>query len=1682
MKKIPDSQGNLLDKTIIASPYTRTFWIEYKLNPKRSDYNIVFEQSVEGKLDVSRLQKAFIRMVQENVLLNSHLMEKDEILYWEINDVIHPLAMYENLKKQEEFVTIPFNLEAGPLYRFGLFKNTDDSYELLIVLHHAVIDGTSFDEFYDLVTNYYNDNSYTGESLKNQVQDITKMNRLFYEKVLQLKRMGAGNFWEEKCKNIPASNSLTNHIKSKKKSKKSNHIKSIDFKVVLNSLATPFDSKFNLFISVWGALIAKYSNVEHIFIGYPMSIKKGSYFKYGGYINVLVFPIDISNSRNINDLYQSGLALKDDLYLNKENKHSYLPSYEIFRSSGISSLNTLFGQTNLKNKIFQFKNCKSRPNSKFRIDIAGNEIVLEYEEVERTYNFRLRYDSNLFDYEAMRQLAKHFQILLKITLKNPNQPLNSIEFLTGKEYQKIMYDWNKTGKPYPQDKTIHQLFEEQVGRTPNRIAVVCGDKELTYAQLNAKSNQLARYIQKIHSQQKGKELKPDTLIALCVNRSLDMIIGIFGILKAGAAYVPIDPNFPCDRLVNMLFDTGATLCLTKQALWESLALNAPKVTPIHLDQQPYSGENAVNLADQIHSSALAYVIYTSGTTGSPKGVMIPHHNVINLCESLTKKYSLKKDEVILQFSNYTFDTSILQITLALLKGHALLLLENKLWENRNEFYKYLQDNRVTHIHATPSFLEQYDFSEVKTLKRIISGGERLSTRLIKKLSTQAACIINQYGPTETTVVATLNAHVSTNNNSIGTPIANTKVYVLDKNLHILPIGVLGELYIGGAGLARGYLNRPELTAEKFIENPFASAADKKKGYTHLYKTGDLVRWLPDGNLEYIGRDDFQVKIRGFRIECGEIETALLQCPDVTQAVVVALEREGGSYLAAYYVSAKALGPNHLKDHLNAVLPNYMIPSVFVSLESLPLTSSGKIDRKALPKPEFQNQANEYLAPRTELEYTLCDIWQKLLNIEHIGIVDDFFALGGDSILSIQLSSQLRAHNLHCSAKDIFECRTIKQLATRLHNNQQEVLIQAEQGVLSGEFKLLPIQQWFFAQGFAKPNHWNQSFLIKVPPLDVEKLKTIPAQLASQHDVLRLIFRKGHQTYQKKMMLPDMKILNKNKLSDFELEELFTQWQSDFDLTKGPLWRMAYVWGYEDGSARIYFALHHLLVDVVSWRILLTDIEMLYQGRALAAKTSSYRQWVDCLETYPKKYADERVYWQSEIQSLTQYPHVLNERVVQSIRFNQKTTHSLLQKANEAYHTEINDLLLTALAISLEKLFGVQRPSITLEGHGRESIVEYLDVSNTLGWFTTVFPVNLPLKGALGASIKSIKEHLRGIPNKGIGYGAFLYAKDGDLSAHKLPPITFSYLGQLDRISGSWEIAAEPSGLNRANENQQDQLIVFNGAVMEEQLEFTIESDLGKELTQELANLFKQSLNEIVDHCVHFVKQHMSDYTPSDFPTVNISQALLDRLQKQYAIQAIYPANSLQQGFIYHALSHRDDDAYRVQELYDYQGELDVQLFREAWQHAIQTFPILRACFNWEEEMIQIIARTADMMWVEKDLSQYADPDAELQKLQAQDRLQDFDLSKPCLMRMMVLKRGSKEYTFLLTIHHSIIDGWSKPILWQYVQQVYHQLCMNQVVHITEEQTYLNAQAHYAQNHVAAEAILENKTQKVSRAK
>jgi amino acid adenylation domain-containing protein/non-ribosomal peptide synthase protein (TIGR01720 family) len=1092
---------------------------------------------------------------------------------------------------------------------------------------------------------------------------------------------------------------------------------------------------------------------------------------------------------------------------------------------------------------------------------------------------------------------------------------------------------------------------------------------------------------------------------------------------------------------------------------------------------------------KLKSNNLAYIIYTSGSTGIPKGNLTTHYNVTRVVKN-TNYIDFQAEDRVLQLSDYAFDGSVFDIYGALLNGLPLVLVSRGELLELTALSSLIKRERISVFFITTALfntLIDVGVENLLKIRKVLFGGERVSVKHAEKALEHLGKdrILHVYGPTETTVYATYydinEIHDHQITIPIGSPISNTHIYILDPGLRLLPIGINGQIYIGGTGLCRGYLNNVELTRDMFIPDPF------RKGEM-IYYTGDLGRWLADGTIEFEGRIDQQVKVRGFRIELGEIEARLLEHCNIKEAVVIDRESESGGSknLCAYIVLTGTIGSSDtswVREHLALKLPDYMIPAYFVPIDKIPLTKNGKLDRKALPEPEFELREEGYALPRNRFEERLAETWQEVLGVKRVGTTDNFFEIGGDSIKAIQVSARLKKHGLDFKISDLFLHPTIREL--QKHIIELERII--HQGTVEGEVALTPIQQWFFQSNFCQSHHFNHAvMLFRQQGFEQQILQEVLTRMVGHHDALRMVYQFDEDRLiqinrGKTGKLFDFDVFDFTDTEEVEekIEREANRIQGGIDLAAGPLVKVGLF--KTPAGDHLLIVIHHLVVDGISWRILLEDFTTGYrqsvQGEEIKFpdKTDSFQYWARALGECAgggegdgnSEILSELTYWQSVDD--TPLERLPVDREIEAdkkkskyddvtvVILDQDDTEKLLRKVNWAYSTEINDILLAALGLSVKEWAGLDRVCINLEGHGRESIVEGVDISRTVGWFTSQYPLILDMSRAqdLSYTVKSVKETLRRIPHKGIGYGILRYLtpeerKEGYRFKLK-PEIGFNYLGQFDADIGDdapFFLSRLNSGQGISPESDRRHVIEVNGGLFQGQMRLALtynKYEYKEDHLQQLAACFKGNLQKIIKHCLG---RESKEYTPSDlgYPQISLEAfaAINDHVSaafgKEAELQYMYPLSPMQSGMFYLALRSDIKEAYFEQFGFSIEGEVNKELLELSLNKLIERHDILRTNFLFEKlaEPLQIVLRNRKDHIHYEDISHLSEEEkiAYLEEFKEKERDRGFDLTRDTLMQLSLLKTGWKSYELVWSFHHILMDGWCLGLIFAEVVKSY----------------------------------------------
>ncbi|MES1244271.1 MAG: amino acid adenylation domain-containing protein [Acidobacteriota bacterium] len=1196
----------------------------------------------------------------------------------------------------------------------------------------------------------------------------------------------------------------------------------------------------------------------------------------------------------------------------------------------------------------------------------------------------LNFDRSRFDEASVGRMLSHLESLLTAMAEaleaGGGTALSALPLLKDAERHQLLVDWNDTARDLPREP-VHERFARQSARTPEAVALSFGDETLSYEALDRRSNRVAHALRR-------RGVAPGAIVGLSLERSLEMVVGLLGIWKAGGAYLPLDPAYPAERLSFLKEDAGVEVVLTREILAEE------------------ESDEALAVA-----SDLAYVIYTSGSTGRPKGVLVGHAQLAHTLSASLSEMGWNESDRIACLAPFSFDIFLFELLSPLLSGGRCDLVSISPGPDMERLAELLPE--LTRLHAVPALMRQIVEMVQKPCPRmrtLFVGGEAVPADLLSRMREvfPGAELRVLYGPTEATIIAT-SWRAEPAGSRIGRPLPNVEIRVVDRNGQPVPIGASGEIWIGGPGVARGYLGRPELTAERFVER------DGRR----FYRTGDLARWSASGDLEFLGRGDDQVKLRGFRIELGEIESLLREVDGVRDAAAGLV----GNRLVAWVVLDRpGVDP---RPFLQERLPSYMVPSAIVELESLPLTAHGKLDRRALPDPERLGTGS-FEAPRTETERLLAGIWTELLKLDQVGVHDNFFELGGDSILSIQVVSRAARSGCRITPRQLFEHPTIVELAAVAGTAEA---VQAEQDVVTGPVPLTPIQRLFLEPDPAEPHHFNQSLLLAVrPPVTEEVARRAFEALLGHHDALRLRFERGADGWRQwNAGLEDP------SWSRIELSSV-NEIQRSLDLSSGPITRGAWI-DLPEGETRLLLVIHHLAVDGVSWRVLLEDLEaacrQLLAGEPvrLPAKTTSYKEWAGRLKDLALE--SERPWWTREsgepaLALPVDFPSGENTGATAagvSVSLDTDETRALLQEVPAAYRTRIDDVLLTALA----RCFRGDALRVELEGHGRE--LDGVDLSRTVGWFTSVYPVRLEVDTEdPGEALRSVKEHLRAIPRRGIGWGLLR------LSSTR-PEIGFNYLGQLDQAlpEGSlFTIAPEPAGAAVSPKAQREHRLDVNAAVAGGRLrvDWIYSTALHRRETVEAwAGRFLVHLRELIDHARSRTARRIGGYTPSDFPLARLDQAALDRLVgSEWGIEEIHPLSPLQEGMLFETMFAPGSGVYVEQLLCRIEGDLDAEALERACRWTLESHGVLRTSFHWQElgRPLQVVHGEPEVVLERQDWRGLPPENVEdrLAELERADRLRGFDLSRAPLMRWTLVRTGEAEHWLLWSQHHLLLDGWS----------------------------------------------------------
>ncbi|WP_434533462.1 amino acid adenylation domain-containing protein [Bacillus velezensis] len=1395
--------------TYPVSSAQKRMYVLQQLEDGGVGYNMPAVLELTGPLDRGRLEETFRQLVERHESLRTSFETgPDGEPVQRIHDSV-PFQLDE-AESADAFVR-PFCLEEAPLFRAALVKESDERHLLLTDMHHIISDGVSVNtlikEFGEL---------YAGRSLapmRLQYKDYAVWQRSFQEKEGYQKQEA---YWLKRLEGeLPVLELPADKPRPAVRSFAGGSVScTLDAETAsgLHRIARDHGSTlYMVLLAAYNTLLARLSGQEDIIVGSPIAGRPHKDLEpiLGMFVNTLAIRTEPKGDKRFTDYLAEVRQAALEAY-----EHQDYPFEELVERLGVqrdTSRNPLFDAMlvvqNIEHEELLLDGLHiqpadvSRPVSKF-------DVTLQASEGGGQIHFLFEYAASLFRKETMQRWASHFMTMLEHIVREPETSIQAISMLTAAERDRILSDFNGMADKQLPEKTVHELFITQARKTPDAAALISGETLVTYKELDEWSNKIARALQK-------RQIGPDAAVGIVIPRSPEQVAAVFGVWKAGGAYVPIDPEYPEERKRYIISDSGTALLLTVHGAIDQVPdhFKGEVLALEDIQEQDASPVQSLSAPED-----LAYIIYTSGTTGRPKGVMVEHRSVSQTLQWRSGFYDLNEKDTILQLFSFSFDGFVTSMFTPLISGAKAAVLAEDEAKDILAIKHYLASYRITHMIIVPvlyrTLLDVLEPGDAESLRIVTLAGEAVDQNVISR--SLSVCphteLANEYGPTENSVATTAARHIEQSENiTIGRPIEHSHVYILNGD-HPQPIGVTGELCISGSGLARGYRNLPKQTAQAFVQDPF-------RKNRRMYRTGDLAKWLPDGTLQYIGRMDEQVKIRGYRVELKEIESALTGIKGVKEAAVTALPASAGqTELCAYIVTEEGTESETVQQALRNEMPAYMVPAFFETLEALPVTPNGKLDRRALPEPQKKaHTGRAFTEPESDMEKELSAIWSEVLGTENIAADQSFFELGGDSIKALQVSARLHQAGKQIAVKDIFSRPTIRELAPYVRTERQPV----SQAPAEGEVKWSPIHKWFFTQDMKEANHFNQSVMLtRANSIDEGALRKTLKAITVHHDALRLVCikdeEKGLLLFNRPADLADEQLYSLTILEmegDEHEKERFVkrrvaELQRNMDLENGPLVQAGLF--RSEAEDYLFLTVHHLAVDGISWRILLEDLASAYeqaisgQEIKLPPKTMSFKTYTEQLADYAesKQLLQQAEYWREiehyeteslpyEQADLSQTP--AKKRNTVSFTLTESETDALLKDVHSAYNTDTQDVLLASAVLAIQKWSPRHALKIALEGHGRQSEQAGADISRTVGWFTSIYPVLFrsgayePLEEYEIRTLKTVKDTLRRIPDKGNGYGVLKYLtppKLAGMTFGKAPEISFNYLGQFDAPGGN----------------------------------------------------------------------------------------------------------------------------------------------------------------------------------------------------------------------------------------------------------------------------------------------------------
>ncbi|TDU69092.1 non-ribosomal peptide synthetase [Streptomyces sp. KS 21] len=1711
----------------------RRLWFVDRFEGPSPTYNGAFALRLTGELNVGALETALRDVIDRHEVLRTVIVEGDDgIPHQEVLASGHKpfeLPLVE-VAEEERAAAVgaaaveTFDLATDVPIRATLVRTGALDHTLVLVVHHIALDGESLGPLLrDLTTAYSarkEGDAPVWEPLPVQYADYTLWQQDMLGDESDPDSLAARQleYWREALADMAQPLALpTDRPRPKMTSPRGDLVKfpiEPDLLRAVEKVAAEQDTTVSMVMqSALAVLLHHLGCGDDVPLGAPIAGRTDEELRdlVGFFVNTWVLRVDLSGNPTFLELLQRvrdrALAAYDNQdmpferlveLLNPDRSTAYHPFFQVMLAWQEPLGDLEFAGLGVESETLETGTAKFDLFFNMIPDGAGGAGV------------RLEYATDLFERATVELLGDRFVRVLGRLVADSERAIGGIDVLDAAERDLLLVEFNDNDDATAASElTVPELFESQAARTPDAPAILCDGRTLTYRELDERANAVAWELVR-------RGAGPDDLVVLALPRTEDLVVGLLGILKSGAGYVPMDPQYLAGRAETVLSEARPRFVVTDTATGRELPQN--DMSSINLDLRaewdaPRGALDNTGRISPLSPDNLAYVMYTSGSTGKPKGAAITHRSVVNGVQELVRVIDAPAGWKMLAGTSVNFDVSVFELLTTLSTGGTAEVVPNALALAERDGW----DGHV--ISGVPSVLGELvgHLHKATDVRTVVFAGDVLPARLVRQVreALPDVQIVNSYGQSESFYATTFSLAASeewaeSDVAPIGTPLGNMRAYVLGPGLAPVPQGVIGELYVVGTCLGRGYHDRPGLTAERYVANPFAAGE-------RMYRTGDLARWNARGQLECVGRGDGQVKVRGFRIETAEVEAAITQHPGISEAVVIGREvGSAGRRLVAYVVHTGegAVGDDgaggigdvdvqagasaaELRKFVAARLPDYMVPSAFVAVSQLPLGPTGKLDRSALPEPEFLGEA--YREPRTEAEKIITAAYADVLGVDRVGIDDDFFAVGGDSLRSIQVVARARARGLELTTREIFECRTAERLAEVASDRKDRVPVLAElDGGGVGELALQPVAQHVFEHG-GGINRFAMSIVLELPTgIDESGLAATLDAVLDRHDLLRAQLVRGGEPSlvvrpQGAVRAADL-IRRVPVAGGWDDPAALEAAKAEVDAAAGRLDPEAgtmadFVWFTADsGAGRLLVVLHHLVVDGVSWRILMSDFAEAWQqvksGKApeLPEVGTSARRWAAALESEalsPER-EEELDYWRDMLES----PNLpLGERAFDPavdvmstldtvrVQLPAEVTEAVLTKLPAAFKGTGTDVLLAALALAVNRWRGDDRSTLVrLEGHGREEeAVPGADLSRTVGWFTSMYPARVDVQGvdladvlaggsAAGKAIKLVKEQLRGVPDKGLGYGLLRWLNPEtapQLEDYAAPQIGFNYLGRISDadvpehlraegwVPADWSAQLIPMpdpDLPALSALEVNSVVTDTADGARLQAVFMFPTGvLSRERTAELAELWVEVLHGMAAHAA---RPQIGGLTPSDAPLVSVKQHEIDEWEERYGrLVQVWPQGPGQSGIQFQAaLADGTFDVYHMQFLLHLTGHVDPARMRAAGQALLERYPNLRSAFvsGADGDPVQVVAEHVAIPWQHIDLTglDEAAQEAAVDKALADDRADQLDPTRPPLIRLALLTCGPQKAKLIITAHHTLFDGWSSPLVIKDLVRLY----------------------------------------------